>query len=276
MTFAAEHVSFAYRDRNRSAHQVFRDLCMRIAPGEAVGLIGAEGSGKSTLLQLLDGLLVPDRGEVMIDGIRILAGRDSDGSFRKRIGMTFQFPDEQFLCDTVVRECETALAVGGVPPGQVRTAAETLLRRVGLDPAVGGRSPFTLSVGESRRLALALILASRREAAILDEPTAGLDADGVRLMVRELRALHEEGTTLIVATHDVDLVAETLERVIVLDGGTIVLDGRADVILCDDLLLSEHGYPMPEAAMVAQQLRQQGKPVPVGLVRRGALEPYLS
>jgi len=212
MTLRMDHIRFAHKTRRESPREVFRDLTVHVSSGECVGILGREGSGKTTMINLLGGLIPPDAGTLLIDGINPWVSPESGASVRRRMGFTLQFPEEQFIRETVTEEFHDVLGVRGVPHPAIPLRMEESLLAAGLNPgAIAARSPFTLSLGESRRVALALALAVRPEAVVMDEPTAGLDAGGVDCTVRVLAGLRKRGVTVIVATHDVDVIAEIAE-----------------------------------------------------------------
>ena len=259
MKFRAEHIRFSHRARHEPPREVFGDLTLAVSPGECVGILGREGSGKTTLLNLLGGLVPPSGGRLLIDDIDPHAGGRGRGAIRLRMGFTFQFPEEQFLRQTVGEEFGDMLRLRGVPAGEVPQLMKEALARMGLDsPEVPERSPFSLSLGESRRLALALLVAGRPAAALLDEPTAGLDASGAACTLKALGGLRSAGVTIIVATHDVNLLAGIAGRVLILDGGGIGVDGGAGDVLRDGALLASHGYGLPDSAPLSGDSRQSG------------------
>jgi energy-coupling factor transporter ATP-binding protein EcfA2 len=260
MNFAAEHIRFSHTARHSPPSEVFRDLTLTVRSGECVGILGREGSGKTTLLNLLGGLMRPDGGSIRIDGTDPHSGPEGRNPVRLRMGFTFQFPEEQFLRQTVAEEFADVLRLRGIPAPDARARMNVALEKMGLDPGeTGARSPFSLSLGESRRLALALLESIRPLAALCDEPTAGLDASGVSSAVSALRRLSGAGRTVIVATHDVDLLAEIAGRILILARGTIAADGSAGDILTDRDTLARHGYSVPEVVSAAAALREGGK-----------------
>ena len=278
MTFRMDQVGFAYRERNRGApREVFRALSVAIGDGECVAILGGEGCGKSTLLSLLDGLLAPERGTLLIDGRNPHAEPGHGRAARNRIGYAFQFPEEQFLHETVAREFEDALTARGVPDREVRDRMLSSLRFAGLDPeATPARSPFTLSAGESRRVVFALLHAARPVALLLDEPTAGLDAPGAACLTKLVAEVKREGGTIVVATHDVDFAAENADRVLMLGDGGVAAEGSADEMLTSGALLAGFGYELPETVALAERLRKEGKSIPGNALRRSALLPFIT
>ncbi|HTY58157.1 MAG TPA: ABC transporter ATP-binding protein [Bacteroidota bacterium] len=272
MELVARQIRFAHRDRLRSPREVFRDLALTVPSGAAVGILGREGSGKTTLLNILGGLLPPDDGTVCIGGIDLRGGSENVKAIRLSVGFTFQFPEEQFLRPSVREEFSDLLRIRGVSAEETRVRMDEALALMGLDPGgTPARSPFSLSLGESRRLALALLFALRPGAAFLDEPTAGLDASGVLRALDVLGRLHGAGNTVLVATHDIDFIAEFAERVLILSNGAIAADGKSEDVLADTSLLSAHGYRVPEVVTVAEHLRKQGRLDAVHVVRRKEL-----
>lgn len=273
MTFHLDHVSFSYPDKSRGTpREVFRDLSLTIKDGECVVVLGREGCGKSTLLFLLDGLIAPGRGTVLIGGKDPHADPRHGRDVRRRIAFAFQFPDEQFLQGTVAGEFADFLSGRGVPEHDAQRRMLSSLSFAGLDPeSLPARSPFSLSAGESRRLVLALAHAARPDAVLLDEPTAGMDATAGACMVEFAREMRNAGATIVAATHDVDLAAEIADRVVILDGGSVAAEGTAEDILTAEALLARYGYEPPEVVAFAGRLRKEGKSIPAGLMRRDEL-----
>jgi energy-coupling factor transport system ATP-binding protein len=246
MTFRADHVSFAYKKHNRSRIAVIDDLTFTVRSGECVAILGREGSGKSTLLHLLGGLLLPDTGTLQTIDAPDGPDRRNGNFAQRRLGFTFQFPEEQFLRETIEEEFRDVLTLHSIPQAEIPQRTAGALRDTGLDPdLVARRSPFTLSLGESRRVALALILAMTPRAAIMDEPTAGLDAGGVRCTLQGLSSLHGAGTTVIVATHDIRVAAVVAERIVIMDHGRIAEDGPTERMLSNRKRLKQFGYDVP-------------------------------
>ena len=243
MKFQIEHARFAHKGRVDEGSDLFKDLTVSISHGDCVAILGPEGSGKTTMLHLLAGLLAPDAGILLIDGINPHADPASGVTLHRRMGVTFQFPDEQFLRESVAEEFREVLTLRNVPSSEIVDRMEVSLASVGLNPkSFPERSPFTLSLGESRRVALALILASRPDAVIMDEPTAGLDASGISTTASALSKLRAAGVTIVMATHDIGFAAENTNRFVFLDRGTIVADGRTEAILSNSSLLEQYGF----------------------------------
>jgi energy-coupling factor transport system ATP-binding protein len=276
MNVVLDDVSMSYRSKHRNPHPVFEHLDLRVPPGERVGIIGPEGAGKSTLLQLLDGLHRPEAGHVVLDGCDIWADPDRLPSFRARIGYAFQFPEQQFFGETVFEELTFALRCQGehVRPEDVR--CRQVLESVGMDPRQTlNRSPFSLSMGEARRVAIASVLIGNPRLLLLDEPTAGLDAEGIDTILSALRRTELKGISIVLVSHDIDVLGECVERLVILDKGRVVDDGPASTLLMDDSRLAVYGYDPPEGILLIEEMRKGGAAIPRKYYRREEAEEVL-
>jgi cobalt/nickel transport system ATP-binding protein len=223
-------LSFVYPDGRPALHRV----SLSVGHGEKVALVGPNGAGKSTLILLLTGLLAGE-GSIQLFGQEL-----SDGNIkalRSRVGLVFQDPDDQLFSTTVFEDVAFGPLYAGLPEAEIRRRAEAALSHVGLE-GFEDRLSHHLSLGEKKRASIATVLAMEPDLLILDEPTAGLDPRTRRNLVDYLRSLDH---TLVVATHDLDLVADVFERTVVLDGGEKVEDGPSRDILGDHELLLRHG-----------------------------------
>jgi len=228
-----------------NGHTALRGVSLRIAQGDAVAIVGANGSGKTTLIKHFNGLLKPSRGKVLV------LGKDtrnaSVAELARRVGIVFQNPLNQFFRDSVEAEVAFALEnfMGKVDPERIRS----VLGELGIEH-LRRKSPFEISLGEQRRVALASVLVYEPEILVLDEPTAGLDYNSKMKLLGILKRLHEEGRTLIVASHDIEFLARMpLNRVVVLGNGRVVFDGSPKEAFYNvPLLLSSRLVPpqMPE------------------------------
>lgn len=223
-----------------------------IRSAERVGLLGAAGAGKSTLLQVVAGLLRPDTG-----------ARIDYGTLPHGPSFVFQFPERQLFAETVFADVAYGLVQGGVPRSEVALRVETALQDVGLPPpGFAGRSPFVLSGGEKRRVALAGALAQRRGLVLLDEPTLGLDREGVGRLIDVLDRLHAKGISYWVASHDTDFVARVCDRLLVLKTGRLAFQGDMALFWGDAEEASRLGVRLPRNLELAAQLRRLGLRVP--------------
>ncbi len=223
-------LSYAYPD----GHSALKEISLHIGPGEKVGLVGSNGAGKSTLLLHLNGIL-QGSGEIEVDGNLVVP--ENLGSIRSAVGLVFQDPDDQLFSPTVFEDVAFGPLYMGLPEEEVRRRVAAALESVGME----GRSrrvPHRMSLGEKKLVSIATVLAMKPRMLALDEPTAALDARSRRRLTRVLQQLEE---TIVVATHDLSLVSEVLERTVVLDDGRIVADGPTRSILSDSQFLRDHG-----------------------------------
>lgn len=233
-----ERLCYRYRDGN----EALRDVSLRIAPGECVGLLGPNGSGKSTLLLHLNGLLPERTGELGV--VRVNGEAISPANLeavRRQVGLLFQNPDDQLFCATVREDVAFGPGQLGLPAAAVEARVQQALAQVGL-PGHGNRATHHLSQGEKRRVCLAGVLACEPSILALDEPTSDLDPRGRREFKALLRGI---GATKVIATHDLELVVELCPRSVVLDGGRVVADGPTLELLGNEALMLEHGLERP-------------------------------
>jgi cobalt/nickel transport system ATP-binding protein len=224
-------LSFAYPDGNHA----LRDVSFTVLPGEKVALVGPNGAGKSTLILHLNGILRPTAGTVRVHGLEV-----QDGNLKRvraLVGLVFQDPDDQLFCPTVFDDVAFGPLYQGLSEDQVRERVAEALAAVHMSE-YGSRISHHLSVGEKKRIAIATVLAMRPEILALDEPTADLDPRARRGLIQLLRELPQ---TMLVATHDIRMVAELLPRTLIMDGGKIVADGPTEELLNNADLLAAHG-----------------------------------
>jgi len=244
----ARDVEFAYGADGRADMRVLRGISVELRRGDRVGLLGASGTGKSTLLHLLTGLLRPQRGVVE----RPVAGDVMPS-------LVFQFPERQLFAETVREDVGYGLRQSRVPRAEVATRVATALDDAGLPPEeFADRVPFHLSGGEMRRVGLAGALAQQRPILLLDEPTLGLDHEGLRRLREILERVHARGVALWMASHDVDFVASTCDRLVVLDAGRLAYDGPALEFWADAARAARLGVERPRAMRLASRLRAAG------------------
>ena len=230
-----QNVSFAYeKDR-----PVLRELSFRIGDGEAVGLIGANGAGKSTVMKLLLGLIAPTEGSILVDGIRV--EKKSLPEIRRKLGFVLQNSDNQMFMPTVYEDMIFAPLNYGLSREKAERRVDTALERLGMQE-LKHRHNHRISGGEKRMAAIATILAMEPEAILMDEPSAALDPYNRRIVINTIRTLPQ---TKLITSHDLDMILDTCERVILLDRGQIAADGPAEEILRDKALLEAHRMELP-------------------------------
>ena len=245
MRLTVEHVSLSYEGPAGERVTALADVSLALSGG-VCGLMGRTGSGKTTLLEVMAGATRPDSGRVRMEG----AGG---------VGLVFQMPERQFFERTVEREVAFGLLARGVAADEAHERASRALALMGLTlDELGARSPFSLSGGQQRRVAIASVLALRPGLLLLDEPTAGLDPRARRACLDAVRAAAEDGATVVVASHDANALAEVADRLVVLEDGGVTLDGPARDLLADASLMRDHGLEPACAARAALALRRAG------------------
>lgn len=237
-----------------------RGVDLKIESGEFVGVIGPTGSGKSTLIQHFNGLLRPTTGTLHVAGIDVTDPRADLTRLRQQVGLLFQYPEDQLFEETVAKDVAFGPRNLGLSEADVANRADQALRSVGLDPKqFGARSPFSLSGGEMRRVAIAGVLAMAPSVLVLDEPAAGLDPRGKEEILGQIRALHErEKLTVILVTHNMDEAAQLVQRLVVLDRGTVVMDGPVREIFRRADELGALGLGIPQITELLHRLQRRG------------------
>jgi energy-coupling factor transport system ATP-binding protein len=262
MRIVVDRLTHTYAPGTPLARTALHDVSLDIPAGQKVGLIGATGSGKSTLVQHIAGLLVPTSGRVLLDGTPAHQRTGAARALRRRIGLAFQYPEDQIFERTVFREVAFGLpSRAQLTADQRRARVHRALDQVGLDPSrVKDRSPLTLSGGEMRRVALASVLCTQPEILILDEPTAGLDPQGRETLLSSLQSWEAQNphVTLLVISHNLDHLARLVDRAIVLVDGTLAAEGPAGRVLSDPGLLGDAGLQVPPAVELLHALREAG------------------
>lgn len=238
---------------------MLRNVNLTIRRGEFVGIIGHTGSGKSTLIQHFNGLLRATSGSVLFDGEDIFSEGYDRRRLRGRVGLVFQYPEHQLFETSVFEDVCFGPRNQGLSEEEIRERAVHALRLVGMEEAFDSRSPFELSGGQKRRVAIAGVLAMQPEFLILDEPTAGLDPGGRDEIFAVLRQLHEqEGIAVILVSHSMEDVANYVERILVLNDGTILYDGTPREVFRHYRRLEEVGLSAPQVTYIAKELRSRG------------------
>ena len=234
-------------------------MTLDIRRGEFLGLIGHTGSGKSTLIQHLNGLLKPSSGTIYLDGRDIWENPKKIRDVRFRVGLVFQYPEYQLFEDTVRKDVAFGPKNMGLPAEEVERRVLAAIEAVGLDESVLDKSPFALSGGQKRRVAIAGVMAMEPEVLILDEPTAGLDPRGRESILQLLRDYHEtRGSTVVLVSHSMDEIARNAQRIIVLDGGKVYMEGTPAQVFARADELESVGLDVPAAAKLAEALRRRG------------------
>lgn len=258
-------VNFAYPDGTVA----LEDINFSVSAGERVAVLGANGSGKSTLFQHFNGLLQPASGKVFIKDLRV--ERKNYRAIRRLVGMVFQDPDDQLFSNTVKQEIAYGLLNLGTPKEDIQETIRWALSVVGLE-GYEAKSPYSLSGGEKKRVALASVLAMKPEVLVLDEPTASLDPRGVAQIVKLLNRINDElNITLVFATHDVDVVPLLADRIYVLNRGRIRISGTTAEVFSQKEIIRDNNLRLPRVAHLVELLRKDGERQSEGGVGHGAL-----
>lgn len=237
-----------------------RGVTLSIDAGTFVGLLGPTGSGKSTLIQHFNALLRPTSGTVRVAGIDLSQPRADVKTVRRKVGLVFQYPEDQLFEETVFDDVAYGPRNLGLATPEIQERVHDALRLVGVDPdAFGRRSPFSLSGGEMRRVAIAGVLAMQPEVLVLDEPAAGLDPQGKQEILGQIRTLHRErGLTVILITHSMDEAAQLVDRIVVMNRGQVAMDGPVRGIFRRADELAAIGLGVPAITDLMLRLRRRG------------------
>lgn len=260
MGIALENVSFTYQEGTPLASTALSDVSLTIEDGSYTALIGHTGSGKSTILQLLNGLLVPSQGSVRVfDTLITSTSKNKDiRQIRKQVGLVFQFAENQIFEETVLKDVAFGPQNFGVSEEDAEQIAREKLALVGIDESLFNRSPFELSGGQMRRVAIAGILAMEPAILVLDEPTAGLDPLGRKELMTLFKKLHQSGMTIVLVTHLMDDVAEYANQVYVMEKGCLVKGGKPSDVFQDVVFMEEVQLGVPKITAFCKRLADRG------------------
>ncbi|VLT69806.1 cobalt ABC transporter ATP-binding protein [Streptococcus pneumoniae] len=260
MGIALENVNFTYQEGTPLASAALSDVSLTIEDGSYTALIGHTGSGKSTILQLLNGLLVPSQGSVRVfDTLITSTSKNKDiRQIRKQVGLVFQFAENQIFEETVLKDVAFGPQNFGVSEEDAVKTAREKLALVGIDESFFDRSPFELSGGQMRRVAIAGILAMEPAILVLDEPTAGLDPLGRKELMTLFKKLHQSGMTIVLVTHLMDDVAEYANQVYVMEKGRLVKGGKPSDVFQDVVFMEEVQLGVPKITAFCKRLADRG------------------
>ena len=269
MSIVIEHLNYVYMSGGPYETHALMDVSLTIEDGEFIGLIGHTGSGKSTLVQHLNGLLKPTSGRILVDGLDLADKATDKRAIRRRVGLVFQYPENQLFEETVEKDIAFGPKNLGLDEQEIARRVREAMRKVALDyDRLHERSVFELSGGQMRRVAIAGVLAMEPTTLILDEPCAGLDPKGREEILALIRNLHEEaGTTIVMVSHSMDDVASLAERVIVMNRGEVFMDGAPREVFSRGEELRGIGLDVPQAVQLAGKLRERGFAIPEGIYR---------
>ena len=253
-----KNVSVTYDPHTIFTTHALINVSLTIHKNEAIGIVGRIGSGKSTLVQLFNGLIKPDKGTVLLDGIDI-NGRVTDlQKVRKKVGLVFQYPEEQFFAENVFDEVAFGPKNMGIKGNELKKNVYSALSDMGFSPEqIEKRSPFSLSGGEKRRVAIASIIAMNPEILVLDEPTAGMDFRGKEKLLNYIKNEMKHGRTIVFVTHNMDELLEIAHRVIALKNGEKIFDGPIEAFFSEEEVATATGVDIPTVARLYTMLRKR-------------------
>ena len=260
MGIILDNVSYTYQEGTPFASVALSDVSLTIEDGSYTAIIGHTGSGKSTILQLLNGLLVPTEGSVRIFDTLITSTSVNKQirQIRKQVGLVFQFAENQIFEETVLKDVAFGPQNFGVSVEEAEVIAREKLALVGIDESLFERSPFELSGGQMRRVAIAGILAMEPKILVLDEPTAGLDPIGRKELMTLFKKLHQDGITIVLVTHLMDDVAEFADQVYVMEKGKLVKSGKPSLVFQNVEFMEKIQLGVPKITRFAQRLANRG------------------
>ncbi len=275
MPIVLEKLSHVYMEGSPFESVALDKVSLTIEDGEFVGLIGHTGSGKSTLVQHLNGLLKPTSGKILVDGLDLGAKETDMREVRRRVGLVFQYPEYQLFEETVRKDIAFGPGNLGISGDELEERVRAAADQVGLEEALLDKSPFELSGGQKRRVAIAGVLAMQPKVLVLDEPTAGLDPRGREELIALMKKLNEGGVTLIMVSHSMNDVARLCGKVLVMNHGRLALSGSPGEVFAHGEELKEMGLGLPDGARLAELLREKGWPIPAQVYRLEELEALI-
>ena len=268
MGIQVKNIFYTYQKKATNATQALADVSLEINDNDFLAIVGETGSGKSTLAQMFNALLVPDKGDVLVNDYVInYKNRKSRKlrGLRQHVGLVFQFPEYQLFEETVEKDVAFGVKNFGVKGEEALKRAHEALRQVGLDESYFKRAPFDLSGGEKRKVAIAGILAIDPDILIFDEPTVGFDPASAKELMNLITEFHKNGKTIIVITHDMDLVNRYAEKVFLLEKGKLVFEGSPN-----ELFMFVRGYDrldIPQVIKLALALKEKGMDININNIR---------
>ena len=261
MLLIADHISYVYSAGTAYEKKALNDVSLTINKGEFIGIIGHTGSGKSTLIQHFNGLEKATSGTIYFNGQDIYDKDFNMKSLRSKVGLVFQYPEHQLFETTVLEDVKFGPKNLGLDKLEVDLRAFEAIKQVGLSEKSYDASPFELSGGQKRRVAIAGVLAMKPEILILDEPTAGLDPRGRDEILDQIAKLHKEGLTVILVSHSMEDVAKYADRIIAMNSGKIAFDGTPKEVFRHYKELERMGLSAPQVTYVMQEMKDLGVPV---------------
>lgn len=263
MNITVENLSYIYAPGTPHEKAALKNLNFTLKSGDFVGLIGHSGSGKSTLVQHLNGLVKPTSGTITV-GDRVITGKNADTKgLCFTVGLVFQYPEQQLFAETIYQDIAFGPTNMGLSQTEIDLRVRTAMELVGLSEDLMEKSPFSVSGGQKRRVAIAGVLAMEPKVLILDEPTAGLDPKGRDEILNSIRKIHKQmDMTVVLVSHSMEDVAKYCDKLLVLNEGELMLQGTLSEVFHHAGKLSEIGLSVPQVTLAAHKLREKGIDIP--------------
>ena len=260
------NISYSYSDSGSDSSAALKNVSLKINKGEFIGIAGHTGSGKTTVAQILAGLISPTEGTVVIDGKEMKDFKEAARALRKKVGIVFQYPEHQLFEETVYKDIAFGPKNKGLSEEEIDECVRKSAQLVHLKEELFDKSPFELSGGQKRRVAIAGVIATKPSVLILDEPAAGLDPVGREKLLRELHRIRKEnGITIVLISHSMEDLARNTERIILLNDGEKYKDASSKDVFTDSAVLEKCGLQIPEITMILKLLNQGGMNIPENL-----------
>lgn len=271
-----ENLTHTYSAGTPFQRSAVEELSLTVGKGEFLGIIGHTGSGKSTLIQHLNGLLQPTSGRILLEGKDIWAEPKKIRDVRFKVGLVFQYPEYQLFEETVYKDIAFGPKNMGLDSGEIDRRVRDAAAFVGLDAELLDKSPFELSGGQKRRVAIAGVIAMEPKVLVLDEPTAGLDPQGRDAILAQIQAYHRaKGAAVVLVSHSMEEIARNVERIAVLSDGRVLMQGTPEQVFARAHELEQVGLDVPQVTKVAAALRARGLDIDPAVYTVEALEQRL-
>ncbi len=258
-----EHLNYIYQQGMPYEMHALNDINLEIPDGDFTAIIGHTGSGKSTLIQHLNGLIKPTSGKIFINGVEITDSKTNMKEIRQKVGLVFQYPENQLFEETVYKDIAFGPKNIGLSDEEIDKRVKEAIHAVNLDEDILEKSPFELSGGQKRRVAIAGVISMHPEILILDEPTAGLDPKGRDRLLKLLTSLHEDtDMTIILVSHSMEDVAKVAKNIVVMNNGSIYMHAPVANVFEKGVELEKIGLSIPQVTMLINRLRQMGAELP--------------
>ena len=271
-----KNVCYTYGTGTPFEKKAVNDVSFSVNKGELIGIIGHTGSGKSTLVQMLNGLMKPTSGQVLLDGVDIWDKPKEIRKIRFKVGMVFQYPEYQLFEETVYKDIAFGPTNKGLSAGEIDKEVRRAARFTGLKDELLDKSPFDLSGGEKRRAAIAGVIAMDPDVLVLDEPTAGLDPMGRDVLLSQIIRYHKERqNTVLLVSHSMEDIARVADRIVVMNKSQLIMFDETQKIFARGDELEKIGLRIPQITKIMSQLRKRGVDVPEGILTVDAAVNYL-